>query len=81
VLAVGHAPSLAPREVAEIRALMAPPDRLLFHGDLHDLALSGRGAREARGELRFFTESHVLPDPDTLPRTDDAVRADPGLAG
>jgi hypothetical protein len=81
VLAIGHAPSLPPHEAAEVRARLPPPDRLLLHDHPHDLALSGRGAREARGELLFFTESHVLPDPETLRRTDEAVRADPGLAG
>ena len=81
VLAIGHLRSLQTREIAAIRGLLAPPDRLLEHDQPHDVALSVRGAREARGELLFFTESHVLPDPETLRRTDEAVRADPGLAG
>jgi hypothetical protein len=80
VLAVGHPPSLSPRQREDIQGLLAPPDRLLEHDRAHDLSLAVRGAREARGELLFFTESHVLPDPDTLRRTDEAVRADPTLA-
>jgi hypothetical protein len=81
VLAIAYRPSLRPRDVAVIRGLLAPQDRLLEHDVPHDLALSARGAVEARGELLFFTESHVLPEPETLVRTDRAVRADPGLAG
>jgi len=81
VLAIGHPPSLQPREVAAIRGLLAPPDRLLDHDQPHDLALSVRGTHEARGALLFFTESHVLPSRETLQRADEAVRRDPGLAG
>jgi hypothetical protein len=81
VLAIGHPPSLPPRDIAAVRGLLSPPDRLLEHDQPHDLALSVRGAAEARGELLLFTESHVLPDPETLRRTDEAVRANPGLAG
>jgi hypothetical protein len=81
VLAVGHPPSLRPRDVERFQALLAPPDRLIAHDQPHDMALAVRGAREARGELLFFTEAHVLPGPGTLRRTEEAFRADPGLAG
>jgi hypothetical protein len=80
VLAV-WCPLSPPPQVTAIGSLLARPDRLLVHDQPHDIALAARGAQEARGELLFFTESHVLPAPETLKRADEAVHARAGIAG
>ncbi len=81
VLAVWCPLSPGSPPVAAAESLLTRFDRLLVHDQPHDIALADRGAREARGELLFFTESHVLPAPETLQRADEAIRARPGVAG
>jgi hypothetical protein len=73
----GHPPS----ELDEIRGLLAPQDRVLeFDGD-HDMALCAKAAESARGEILFFTESHCLPEPETLASADAVAREHPEWAG
>jgi GT2 family glycosyltransferase len=53
-------------EYTALRALLAAHDRfLLLPGD-HDMTLCEVAAREAKGEVLFFTESHVHPESDVL---------------
>jgi len=84
VLAAVGAGALSPAHRTAIEAQLDRRDRLLVYPDRHDVGLCARAAFEARGELLFFTESHVLPEPDTLTRADQAMRARPdadGLSG
>ena len=47
----------------------------------HDMDLCAKAAERARGEVLFFTESHCLPEPETLARADEVARQNPEWAG
>ena len=47
----------------------------------HDMGLCAKAAETARGEVLFFTESHCLPEPETLAHADAAARANSEWAG
>jgi hypothetical protein len=68
-------------ELEEIRRLLGPQDRLLELDHDHDIALCALAAESARGDVLFFTESHCLPEPETLARADDVARLHPEWAG
>jgi hypothetical protein len=74
---VGHLPA----ELDEIRGLLGPQDRVLEFDRHHDMDLCAKAAESARGDVLFFTESHCLPEPDTLARADAVTRANPEWAG
>ncbi len=64
-----------------IQETLAPWDRLVEFPFPHDIALVEQGAKLARGGFFFFTESHVLPEPDTLARVAQAFHDHPEWAG
>ncbi len=68
-------------ELDEIRSILSPNDRLLQFDYHHDMDLIAQAAQATRGEILFFTESHCLPEPETLERADAAARAHPEWAG
>jgi hypothetical protein len=74
---VGHPAS----ELDEIRALLGPQDRVLELDRHHDMALCAEAAASARGDLLFFTESHCLPEPETVARADSVARENSDWAG
>ena len=57
-------------ELEEIRGLLGPQDRVLEFDRHHDMDLCAKAAESASGEVLFFTESHCLPEPETLARAD-----------
>lgn len=64
-----------------IQEKLAPWDRLVEFPCPHDIALVEQGARLAKGRFFFFTESHVLPETDTLERVMQAFGDHPEWAG
>ena len=68
-------------ELDEIRGLLGPQDRVLEFDHQHDMDLCASAAETARGDVLFFTESHCLPEPETLARADAAACANPEWAG
>ncbi|RPI10217.1 MAG: hypothetical protein EHM63_03460 [Actinobacteria bacterium] len=68
-------------ELAEIRGLLGPQDRVLEFDRHHDMDLCAKAAESASGEVLFFTESHCLPEPETLASADDVMRENPEWAG
>ena len=74
-------PGHPPDELNEIRSLLGPQDRVLQFDHHHDMGLCVGAAEAARGDLLFFTESHCIPEPETLARTDAAARLNPEWAG
>jgi len=68
-------------ELDEIRKLLAPHDQVLQLDLHHDMELCAKAAEHARGDVLFFTESHCLPEPETLARADAIARANPEWAG
>lgn len=61
--------------------MLTPTDRLLFSSGRHDMDLCEEGAKMARGEVLFFTESHCWPEPDVLEKAAEALRSHPEWAG
>jgi hypothetical protein len=55
-------------ELAAVRALLGERDRLVLTASRHDIGQVAQAATLAQGELLFFSESHVWPDPDVLER-------------
>jgi len=53
-------------ELAEVRAMLAPHDRIVSFDFQHDMDLVARAALETRGEVLVFTEAHCVPAPDFL---------------
>jgi GT2 family glycosyltransferase len=80
-LVVVAPPGHAAGELTEIRRLLAPHDRLAHGVSTHDMGLCVEAAALAQGELLFFTEAHVLPEPDTLTRADAAAAEHPEWSG
>jgi hypothetical protein len=80
-LVVASPPGYPRGELDEIRRLLGPQDRILELAHEHDMALCAVAAEAARGEVLFFTESHCLPEPDTLAAADEVVRLHPEWAG
>ena len=74
-------PGYPAAELDEIRRLLRPQDRLLRFDHHHDMGLCAAAAEAARGEVLFFTESHCLPEPETLARADTAAAVNPEWAG
>jgi hypothetical protein len=63
------APRDAPaRRLDAIRRLLGKHDRLVITTARHDVRQVTEAAELARGELLFFSESHVWPEPDVLER-------------
>lgn len=69
------------RESASLRAQLRAHDRFLIFPHRHDIALCDVAAREAVGEVLFFTESHVYPEADVLEVAERQMRAHPVWAG
>ena len=80
-LLIASPPNCPPAELEELRVLLARHDRLLHLAHHHDMDLCAEAGEVARGEWLFFTESHCLPEPQTLARADEAARRNPGWAG
>lgn len=53
-------------DLAAIRKLLGPEDRLVLTDAAHDVAQVAEAATHARAALLFFTESHVLPTSTVL---------------
>ncbi|HMK10692.1 MAG TPA: hypothetical protein VK461_03875, partial [Acidimicrobiales bacterium] len=68
-------------ELDEIRALLAPQDRMVSLNRHHDMDLCAKATEMASGEMLFFTESHCLPEPGTLAAADAVTRENPQWAG
>lgn len=81
ILAAGCRSSLDEETACSVWQRLRAHDRLLVFDEPHDVSLCVRGAKEARGELLFFTESHCLPEPDILTLIDDAFKRHPEWAG
>lgn len=81
VVAVGCRFSLDLKTIAYFKTLLSEYDRLLLFDEPHDMALCAFGARQAQGEILFFTESHVLPDRNILSVADKAIDEHPDWAG
>ena len=61
-------------ELDEVRGLLGPQDRVLEFDRHHDMDLCAKAAESASGEVLFFTESHCLPEPETLASADVVTR-------
>lgn len=70
-----------PGEIEAIRSLLAPQDRILTCPEEHDMPLVAAAAKEARGEILIFTESHCLPRPDFLEQSLNVLAEHPEWAG
>lgn len=71
-----------PREEATIlRSMLAPHDQAIDLPHEHDIALCEAAAKQAHGEVFFFTESHCLPEKDVLTQAEVALRTHPEWAG
>jgi hypothetical protein len=69
------------KELAEVRAMLAPHDRILsFHFE-HDMDLVAQAALETRGEILVFTEAHCIPEPDFLSAAHRTLTEQPEWAG
>jgi hypothetical protein len=68
-------------ELDEICAVLGPQDRVLEFDREHDMDLCAKAAEHAHAEVLFFTESHCIPEPETLARADAVVREHPEWAG
>ncbi len=80
-IVVAAPPGYPAEELDEIRALLAPLDRVLELDAGHDMDLCVHAAAEASGELLLFTESHCLPEPETLARARATASRRPEWAG
>ena len=78
---VASPPGHPPAELDEIRRLLGPQDRILKFDHDHDMTLCAMAAETARGDVFFFTESHCLPEPETLARADATAHLNPEWAG
>lgn len=74
-------PSHPVAELDEIRRLLGPQDRVLQFDHHHDLKLCVMAAKAARGDVLIFTESHCLPEPETLAGADAVAHLNPDWAG
>lgn len=81
VVAVGCKNSLDEATITFFKSLLNKDDRLLLFDEPHDMALCAYGARQAKGEVLFFTESHCLPEPNILSVVDDSLNIHPEWAG
>jgi hypothetical protein len=78
---VASPPGHRAAELDQIRRLLSPQDRILELAHDHDMQLCAEAAEAARGEVLFFTESHCIPEPQTLAGADAATRLNPNWAG
>jgi hypothetical protein len=62
VVANGTEPALE----QQVKAILSEYDSLIYEDSPVEMALYDTGARQARGEFLFFTESHCLGDPNCL---------------
>ncbi|QIF02029.1 sulfotransferase family 2 domain-containing protein [Roseimicrobium sp. ORNL1] len=69
------------QERHRLREQLRAHDHLLVFPQRHDIALCEVAAREAVGEVLFFTESHVYPEADVLEVAEREMRAHPLWAG
>ena len=70
-----------PSDLADVRALLGPDDRLLLTEAAHDMSQVAEAATHARADLLFFTESHVLPSPTVLAQCVALFAQHPDWAG
>ena len=80
-IVIASPPGHSRAELDEIRRLLGPQDRILEFDHDHDMTLCAMAAESARGEVLFFTESHCLPEPETLARADAVAHLNPEWAG
>jgi len=81
VLAVGCRFSLNEEMISYIENELRSQDKLLLYDEPHDIALCYHAAHEAKGEILLFTESHCLPDTNTLSLADEKLNSNPEWAG
>lgn len=81
IVAIGCSSSLDEETVTFFKRLLSEQDRLILFDEPHDMALCAYGARQAKGEVLFFTESHVIPESNLLSVVDQALSAHPEWAG
>jgi hypothetical protein len=81
ILASGHRSSLNQEAISDYKSILRPHDKLLLYDADHDMALCTYAAQEAKGEFLFFTESHCMPEPNTLFMADKQLREHPHWAG
>jgi hypothetical protein len=80
-IVIASPPGHSRAELDEIRRLLGPQDRILEFDHDHDMTLCALAAESARGDVLFFTESHCLPEPETLARADAVAHLNPEWAG
>ena len=73
-------PSFDRRELAELESRLRPDDQVVSSSQRHDIPLVAEGARRAKGDFLFFTESHVWPEPDVLEECKSAFDENPHLS-
>lgn len=71
----------APSDLDAARVLLRPNDRLLLTDATHDAAQVADGAMQARGEILYFTESHVIPSATVLEQCVQCFEKNPDWAG
>lgn len=81
IIAVGCSSSLDETTISYFKSLLSERDRLLLFDEPHDMALCAYGAKQAKGEILFFTESHCLPEPNLLLIADESLNMHPEWAG
>jgi hypothetical protein len=80
-IVIASPPGHPPAQLDEIRSLLGLHDQLVQFDRHHDMDLCAEAAKHTRGEFLLFTESHCLPEPDTLTQADLAAQQRPELAG
>jgi hypothetical protein len=81
IIAVGCRHSLSKEICDFFKSLLGENDRLLLFDEPHDMALCAHGAMQANGEVLFFTESHCLPETNTLTLAKETLDRHPEWAG
>ncbi len=71
----------ADEEIAVIRKLLLPQDKLLQFPGSHDMNLVAAAAKQASGEVLVFTESHCLPAPNFLELSSAVLAEHPEWGG
>ena len=81
IVAVGCRTSLDDDTISFYESLLGDGNRLLLHDEPHDMALVAYGAKHAKGQILFFTESHCLPEADILAILEETFAARLDYAG
>ena len=68
-------------ELAALRTMLRPHDRVLSIDAAHDITLVAEAARAASGDVLVFTEAHCVPEPDFLEACDRAFAEHPAWHG